>query len=101
MVWRVRAWSCFVGAHGAAPEMAPQTAESESDVRHLGPHWEDNFWTIFGLELDGTLPEALEGGYEHGVEGMNCFWMSFGLEVGLAGGCITDLFERCQTSRYG
>ena len=40
---------------------------SESDVRPLGPHWEDNFWTIFGLELDGgkarrrRLPEALEG----------------------------------------
>ena len=36
---------------------------------------------IFGIELDGgkawrrRLPEALEGGYEHGVEGMNCFWM--------------------------
>ena len=59
----------------------------------LGPHWEDNFWTIFGLELDGgkawrrRLPEALEGGYEHGVEGMNRFWMVLlcgGFEHGLA-----------------
>ena len=51
---------------------------SESDVRHLGLHWEDNFWTIFGVELDGgkawrsRLPGALEGGDEHGVEGTKC-----------------------------
>ena len=31
----------------------------------------------------------------YGIEGMNCFWMNFGLEVGLAGGCITTFFERC------
>ena len=64
---------------------------SESEVRHLGLHWEDNFRTIFGLELDGgkarrsRLLGALEGGDEHGVEGTNCFWMIFGVEVGLAG----------------
>ena len=74
---------------------------SESDVRHLGLHWEDNFWTIFSLELDGgkawrsRLPGALEGGDEPGVEGMNCFWRIFGVEVGLAGGCVTTFFERC------
>ena len=54
-----------------------------------GPHWEDNFSTIFGLELDGgkawrsRLPGALLGGYEQRVEGTNCFWMIFGLDVGL------------------
>ena len=43
-----------------------------------GPHWENNFWTIFGFELDGgkawrsRLPGALLGGYEHGVEGTKC-----------------------------
>ena len=52
---------------------------SESDVRELGLHWEDNFGAIFGLELDGgkgwrrRLLGALEGGYEYGVEGTNCF----------------------------
>ena len=51
-----------------------------------GSHWEDNFWTIFGLELDG---------------GKAWRSMIFGLEGGLAGGCITTFFERCCTSRYG
>ena len=61
--------------------------------------------SIFGRflvsELDGgkarrsRLPGALEGGDEPGVEGMNCFWRIFGVEVGLAGGCITTFFERC------
>ena len=65
----------------------------------LGPHWEDNFWTICGLELDGgqarqrRLPGALEGGHEHGVESANCFWMIFGLDVGFAGGCVTDWWK--------
>ena len=54
-----------------------------------GPHWEDNFSTIFGLDLDGgkawrsRLPGALLGGHEQRVEGTNCFWMIFGLDVGL------------------
>ena len=61
------------------------------NVRPLGPHWEDNFWTIFGLELDGgkgwrsRLPGALEGGlegrYENGVAGTKC-WESWEGEGG-------------------
>ena len=74
---------------------------SESDVRHLGLHWEDNFWMIFGIELDGgkawrrRLPEALEGGYEHGVEGsgIEAFLEVRKRKKGLARGCFTTLFD--------
>ena len=68
-------------------------------VSVASPHWEDNFWTICGLKLDGgqawrrRLPGALAGGCEHGVEGTNCFWVIFGLDVGFAGGCITDWWK--------
>ena len=53
------------------------------ELETLGPHWEDNFWRIFGIKLDGgkgwrrRLPGALEGGTSMVLRGGACVGVFF------------------------
>ena len=51
MVWRGRTVLERKGLLEAASKVS--LTGSKSNVRELGLHWEDNFWMIFGVELDG------------------------------------------------